>query len=353
MKRIDILIGVAGSGKSTWVSEIKDTDRMLVLSSDDIRKELLGTLDAKVQTVSNHTVVFATLNKRLEDAIKGDDYDRIIVDSTNINRRRRRSQYRNIKLWGKNTETVVYSHVFLEPISVLKETNRARTKEKQVPEEVIHTMYTHLEVPRITVDCDRLTVHSRTSLGLTEKDKYKALEDGLGTLPIHAPIEEMLKTLSPSKWKSEWEMVLDMPHDTPYHKESVSEHINMCIIRSMEDEGLLGQIVGRVAQFHDLGKGYTKTWNEEKQKASYHSHANLGAMYFLKYYSEFIYLTHETWDIPAENSAGMLVLETIFQHMNAHNGIGEKNIKNNNLDSVLHIISLFQDIDSASRISDL
>ena len=45
MTVIKVLIGVAGVGKSTYIKQNK-TEKSLVLSSDDLRIELFGSLEA-------------------------------------------------------------------------------------------------------------------------------------------------------------------------------------------------------------------------------------------------------------------------------------------------------------------
>ena len=67
MAVIKVLIGVAGVGKSTYIKQHK-TEKSLVLSSDELRIELFGDLEAG-NTPEAIPVVFKTLHERMKEAL--------------------------------------------------------------------------------------------------------------------------------------------------------------------------------------------------------------------------------------------------------------------------------------------
>jgi predicted kinase len=132
LKRIILLIGVPGSGKTTLSGKLveKGFHRMC---ADDIREELYG--DAIIQGDSKE--VFAIFFKRLEEVLsQGKD---VVVDNTNLNSKQRRpiierasaADYKDIQLWLMDT-----------PLDVCITRNSSRSR--NVPTEVIASAYNEL-----------------------------------------------------------------------------------------------------------------------------------------------------------------------------------------------------------------
>lgn len=132
MKRLILLVGVPGSGKTTLAQSLvkKGFER---LCADDIRLELYS--DAAEQGDAKE--VFAIFFKRLEALLE--DENNIVIDNTNIKfdhrqqiiDRARRSKYTDIQLW-----------VLDVPLAVCLERNKKR--ERQVPEDVITNLFNTL-----------------------------------------------------------------------------------------------------------------------------------------------------------------------------------------------------------------
>ena len=292
-KNIIITIGVAGSGKSTYI--LKNLKENAVwLSSDNIRKELFGNL-LDCQDRKSHNQVFSLMFNRLKEYLTDEKTETIYYDATNLNRKRRAHLYREIK--RINPESIVTSLLFLVPIKELLEVEKNRPIEKKVTEEVILKMYKQLDIPRYGVDSDIiLNVYKRS------------LKD----------FEEEFST--------------DTEHNSIYHKETVQEHINMTIENANQTND---DILIEVAKYHDLGKFITKEMITE-DKAQFKAHEKVSAMYFIA-----------TNEINEEN---LEIAEIIYQHMNAHFGISEKVIRNNKLTSfLLEKIEKFSEIDNKSR----
>ena len=142
-RKLYILIGVPGSGKSTWA---KAQHNAVVLSSDDIRLEKFGTLDCQ----EKNKEVFQLLHNRLEYYTQYSDSN-IMYDATNINQRRRKAIFEKHK---SNFEVVAV--VFDLPIDKLLKNNNKREGLAVVPEYVIKRMAKDIQWPTVDVDCNSI-----------------------------------------------------------------------------------------------------------------------------------------------------------------------------------------------------
>lgn len=142
-RKLYILIGAPGSGKSTWA---KAQPNAIVLSSDDIRIEKFGTLACQ----NKNKEVFQLLHNRLDYYAQYTDSN-IIYDATNINQRRRKAIFEKHK---SNFEVVAV--MFNLPIDKLLENNNKREGLAVVPEHVIRRMVKDMQLPTIGVDCNSI-----------------------------------------------------------------------------------------------------------------------------------------------------------------------------------------------------
>lgn len=107
-------------------------------------------------------------------------------------------------------------------------------------------------------------------------------------------------------------------------------------------EGLLPA----VGFFHDLGKGITRV-KDSSGFCTYRGHANVGACYALNWLG----LTVAEGEVIDNNDIYTDSIEIVLRHMDQHQGLGKKNIRNNRLDPILEDIKEFGRIDSISRIT--
>ena len=314
MTVIKVLIGVAGVGKSTYIEQHK-TEKSLVLSSDDLRIELFGNLEAG-NAPEVIPVVFKTLHERMKEALLSKQYDVIFYDATNLSRKLRKGFYEQFKKYAEN-EAIVLA----KPLATILEQNAQRSGFAKVPESVIRRMYESLQVPRIGVDCDKIEV--------------------IGEFEYFA--EEIA-------------MIKGMKHDSPYHAEDVDTHIQMTIDGAKAQEPSIHYTKDEIvtlAELHDLGKGITKKPSRSKGVAHdyfvevhgshsmFANHQYVGAMYALVKFKD---------DLSESN---LKIVEAIYQHMKAHDGLTDKAIKADKLDEdTIALIEDFAKIDSASRIID-
>lgn len=316
-KIINILIGVSGSGKSRYASLHPE---YLIASSDMARLEIFG--DLMHQTSQDHSEVFKRTHQILFDKLSQNS---VFYDATNINRKRRRSFINNnIARYNKDMPSTpvekIISTIFIEPLAILKENNSKKPKEQRVSLETIHKMYITFQIPRVGVDSDEIVIEGKT--------RFFKEKTTLENILSKNNLKGFLELVTP-------EYLMEMqdlfgPHETPYHLEDINEHIDMCIKEANND-----MILKLIAMFHDLGKSVAKNGG------TYRGHELISASYAMKGLSEINGLKAIDKDI---------ITEVIFQHMNAHNGLSEKVIRNNNLDQLtLSYIEKFRLIDDKSR----
>lgn len=79
------MVGLPASGKSTYAKELSKNYNAIILSSDEIRKELCG--DENSQDKNNE--VFIVLHRRIKEYLKSGK--NVVYDATNVNSKRRKA----------------------------------------------------------------------------------------------------------------------------------------------------------------------------------------------------------------------------------------------------------------------
>ncbi|WP_025725026.1 AAA family ATPase [Acholeplasma granularum] len=314
MKKAIILVGVPGSGKSTYAKTLN----MPHFSSDMIRLELFGTLRTH-HTEKDDQTVFNLLHDRVFSFGES-----LIYDATNITRTLREKLYKKFKSLGYDVEL----HFVLEPLLFAKYQNEKRAFEKVVPFKIINQMYKFMAAPRIGVDCDDVKIISQSTF-LNDNTNYNDFVKLAKTEGIKSAVTKYVSAAYLPEFKN-----LGENHDTPYHLEDIDEHINMCINNSLDDLMLIVSIL------HDLGK------SQAKENGHYKGHDMISSMYALRFFDEVKNIPKhiKKWD----------VIEIIFHHMNAHKGLSKKVIEDNDLEPYLvDLIYKFNAIDEVSRITNI
>jgi len=141
--RIVILVGLPGSGKSTWLAQ----QGIVPISSDSIRRLLAD--DPTDQSI--HARVFATMRYLLRQRLaigRPVSY----LDATHLTVEER-APYRKIAEWFGCEMEAVYFEV---PVEVCRERNRRR--QRVVPQEAIEAMAAKLVPPSEGEGFSRITV---------------------------------------------------------------------------------------------------------------------------------------------------------------------------------------------------
>ncbi|MCS7026203.1 MAG: AAA family ATPase [Bryobacteraceae bacterium] len=141
--RIVLLVGLPGSGKSTWAAR----QNLPVLSSDEIRRLLLD--DPADQRANRR--VFQILRFLLKQRLA---LRRALscVDATHLTRAERRPYLALAEIYDCEVEAVFFD----VPLEVCKDRNRSRSR--VVPEDVLDRMAARLEPPTLEEGFTRLQV---------------------------------------------------------------------------------------------------------------------------------------------------------------------------------------------------
>lgn len=302
--KLYILIGVPGVGKSTIANKLKNKNT-IHLSSDNIREEYIENIE---DYQKHNAKVFEIMNNKTFELLK--EGKNVIYDATNLSRKKRKNLYNQ----AKKHDTEVIAYCILKPLKTVLKQNNQRTDWKRVPENIIKEKYLSFNPPRINLDCDKILIDGHYQDFLYE-------------------IQE----------------TIDMPHYSPFHTETIREHIDMTIENAKTNQ------LKEIAMFHDLGKSICRTDNRSKteeaklyreQNKIYHSfynHANVSSMYYLAYINDQVKYKGRINQYYLEN------LEVIYQHMNFT--ITDKLIENNKLTTKeINLLNKFYEIDKKSAI---
>src|SRR5699024_1177780 len=279
----------------------------------------------------DHAEVFRIMRKGLREAIESNYYDEIYYDATNVNRKRRRSLYREIKSWDKEVE--VFGVFFSIPLFESLKRNSKRNADEKVPEHTVLRMHRQLQVPRVGVDCDEIIVKG-----------IPIFEEVSDVVENPTRVENIFNNMNHLNESRHWVAELWLSNTEhscpPWHLEDVFTHINMCI------ENASSPNLKQVALFHDLAKGITKE-KDETGYATYRGHADVGAHYLLNYLGLTKYIGSSIPDHELDK------VEVVHQHIDAHNELGQKNIRNNRLSEAVQLnLRIFAEIDSMSKITE-
>lgn len=238
--------------------------------------------------LNNETLVINELDiQKVKKFLEDDSKSILYVDSQNLKRKTRRGIYNSVQ--GK---AEVIALCFLQPLSML--IHNFDENNGQTISDVIES-YKTLQVPRIGVDCDRIE-----------------------------------KVYGNNFNEFRHEFMGNLPHDNPNHKESINEHILMCVQNSKTKQ------LKEISKYHDLGKFICKEFISEHH-AVYRNNDSVSAMYYLA-------------KIDTTNQEKLDNLEVIYQHISVINDLTEKQIKRNKLEKIVPLMLEFREIDKKSRI---
>lgn len=157
MARLKILIGLPGSGKSTFAAKIMETETGWIhLSSDRIAYERFI-----VEEPIDHRTVFEELYQQTAASLMaGSD---VIYDATNLASSRRKSLLNRLRKMEAETEAVL----FFTPLEVLKQRNRMRHDRERVPEAILERYIRALQFPRKDEKLDKISIVSGFTPSIT------------------------------------------------------------------------------------------------------------------------------------------------------------------------------------------
>lgn len=325
MRKVDVLIGVPASGKSSYV---KENEFDAVFSSDDYRENLFGTLEK--QNKASNIKVFEALHKDLMNYVKTNEDFHIVYDATNLSRKRRIAFYRMMR--AKNVE--VHAIVFIKTLDELIEHNQSRPIERQVPTDVIQSMFTRLEIPFANVDCDSIEM-KRFGQPWFDKIEYVQRLQMLISIFDHTRNDGLRQAMHDGLYQS---------HNSKYHMESIDEHIELVVknvkndYNQASDSELNDALL--VAWFHDLGKAFAKQPKSDGY-TSYINHENVSATLLFEYMMTY------------ESSKSDDLVKRVAYHMLPFKDISKKKIRQRGIDDDLWAkLIRFNSSDKKSSISE-
>lgn len=238
MLQLIMLMGVAGSGKSTWAkryieleNKIDPTTNIYILSSDELRKELYG--DENDQT--HNTEVFKELHKRVLSIFNTETNAIVIYDATNLNRKRRIAFLNSLP-------NGVKKNIIVFPISFFTVMERMKNRERKVPDYAVLRQFKQMEFPQWYEGWDNINIE------LTES----------------VSCGEVLCNMN-------------IPHDNHHHKKNIVDH-SLSVANHFRGTP---EWYFTAALFHDCGKPLTKQFRNMKDiptdEAHYYGHEHYGA----------------------------------------------------------------------------
>lgn len=153
MPRFKMLIGLPGSGKSTFARNLVKSQDWVHLSSDAIARSYSACGES-----IDYQKVFAEMYRQTAAALSSGK--NVIYDATNLTAKRRKSFLNRIKPHQAEAEALV----FLTPYSILKERNQKRLDSERVPEFVLERYIRSFQFPKLDEPFDKVTVISNPSL---------------------------------------------------------------------------------------------------------------------------------------------------------------------------------------------
>ena len=141
-KRVFLISGPSGVGKSTYINSRIFNYGGIHISRDKVRFEMLNDED---DYFAHENEVFNEWIHQCQEAIDGDIHKDIYIDATHINDRSRAKTINNLHI---DYEKVMLICVrFVVPIDLAKYRNSLREGRAKVPDSVIESMYKNYSYP--------------------------------------------------------------------------------------------------------------------------------------------------------------------------------------------------------------
>ena len=140
-KRLYVMIGISGSGKSTYANTIENA---VVISRDKIRFDFLQDGE---DYFSHEKETFREYIKELRDALKDPSIQNIVADATHMTRSSRNKLFRHLKDLLEEVEVI--GIVMNTSLDMCIARNDKRTGRQYVPVSTIVDMFKHFEMPQL------------------------------------------------------------------------------------------------------------------------------------------------------------------------------------------------------------
>ena len=236
-----VMVGLSGSGKSTIAKKIaNDNPNTVIVSSDNIREEITGDYEDQKHNEEVFKVFHDRIRKNLENK------KNVIVDATNLTIKSRRAILSKVN--GLNINKICV--IIPKPFEKCKEDNLHR--EHPVPEEVLDKQIRRFQISFMEEGWDEICIYD------ISKEGYK---------PNTLPLIDML----------------GFDQKNPHHTMDLLEHCKHATDMFIEKHKYSPEfIIG--ALYHDIGKLYTQTFDENGIAHYFQHHAVGSYLYFTSMY---------------------------------------------------------------------
>lgn len=240
-----MLVGIPASGKSTLCEKYRRQGYRIV-SSDEIRGEMLRETSLRELSEGErsriNSRVFERVNAQVAASLKHGQS--VVMDATNLNRKRRIAFLNCFKRFDCRRKCVL----LVAPVEVCMERNRRRSEKARVPDADMYRMLCSFVCPNTWEGWDEIEICACSQ-------------------PYAFPFEA----------------IRDFPQDNPHHSLTLDKHLEAAA-RWCRKNGM-GRQLERVARYHDIGKLYTKRFENRKGEPTVHAHylghENYGAYLYL------------------------------------------------------------------------
>lgn len=139
-KKVFLLSGIPGSGKSTWVrNHLTPTSEWI--SRDRVRFAIVSEDE---EYFSHEDEVFDTFIAYINQMLNDPNKDTIYIDATHLNKA---SRWKTLNKLHLSKVTELNSVCFITPLDICQERNLRRSGREIVPETVINNMFKSFVIP--------------------------------------------------------------------------------------------------------------------------------------------------------------------------------------------------------------
>lgn len=252
--QLNVMVGLPGSGKSSYIKKTKSKDGLYIISADDVREDF--------PEIEDNSKIFDLVYEKLEILIKS-IYENalpnacIYLDNTNLVCKKRKKIFEVAKKLEKSCRGLninVTAIIMSTPFETCLERNKNR-KGKVVPEEVIYKYRASFNIPFYEEGFNEIKII-----------------DGF-TLNEITQVQCDFK-----KYTLMAEKMINFDQENPHHRYTLGNHMIACqeLVLSGEETFNKPFSVYVAALVHDWGKYYTKSYNANGI-GIYYNHGEVGA----------------------------------------------------------------------------
>lgn len=250
------LVGLPGSGKTTWAKNVKNDVNATHLSSDDLRIELYGEIDNQERNGD----LFQIMSKRARELLK--QGSNVIYDATNISSKRRTTFLKELK----NIDCKKICVYFATNISSCY--NNDLQRERQVGFNVIDRMYRCLQIPMYHEGWDDIRI-------IGNENEFLPYNININKINDYYDYESILNDNITNQ-------CIDFPQDSQWHTLSVSRHMYHTY-KYIKDIVKSNENLIIASMLHDIGKPYCKSFKKGSKYANFYNHENISSQLAIRY----------------------------------------------------------------------